>query len=484
MKINIDPPTEEINDTQCLVCKKASVQGGEKNKGKDLSIQNRDIWICKDCLAPFERGRRIGQIELNSKVVNCLQGIDDSETGWRLKEKILEIIPASKRNSFIKNHMNQSEIPSPRDIYESIENTVIGQETPKKVMSIAVYEHYSDLSESDIYSVPNPHHVLMIGPSGSGKTLLANTIASKLNVPFVSADSTIFSPTGFQGADVDTIVMEMVQKSKGISSIAERGLVFIDEIDKLAGYHHEGKSEVMTKSTQSSLLRLVEGRQVRLAKDPHDSITVHTGKMLFFFGGAFMGLSDIVAKKMGYGGRQIGLRASSSSENSEYEKAVKTHEILSQASYDILLDSLEEYGILTELLGRIPSIVALAPLTKEELSQILINTTHSPLKLQKKLFASSGYNLIFTMPYIEACVEKAFGMATGARALKSLVRNSVSEAAFDLLGEFSEEFDDDNEIVNFKGSIIIDKETLSNPKCYILKDKYIEDKNIQLAVTA
>jgi ATP-dependent Clp protease ATP-binding subunit ClpX len=322
----------------------------------------------------------------------------------------------------------------------------------------------------------------MIGPSGSGKTLLANTIASKLDVPFVSADSTIFSPTGFQGADVDTIVMEMVQKSKGISNLAERGLVFIDEIDKLAGHHHEGKSEVMTKSTQSSLLRLVEGRQVRLAKDPHDSISVHTGKMLFFFGGAFIGLSDIVAKKMGYAGRQIGLRASES--NKEYEKAMKTHEILSQAPYDILLESLEEYGILTELLGRIPSIVALAPLTKEELRKILLNTTHSPIKIQKKLFANSGYNLIFTEEFVDACIDKAFGMATGARALKSVVRNSVSEAAFDLLGDYSEEFDEDSEIINFRGTIVVDSTALTNPESYSLKEKYIEDKNIELIVTA
>ncbi len=482
MKINIEPPTDDINDTQCLVCKKPSIHNGEVTKGKNLTIQNRDIWICKDCLAPFERGRRIGQIELNSKVVNCLQTIDDSETGWRLKEKILEIIPASKRNSFIKNHMTPSAVPSPRDIFAAIENTVIGQSSPKKIMSIAVHEHYSDLSETDIYSIPNPHHVLMIGPSGSGKTLLANTIASKLDVPFVSADSTIFSPTGFQGADVDTIVMEMVQKSKGISSLAERGLVFIDEIDKLAGFHHEGKSEVMTKSTQSSLLRLVEGRQVRLAKDPHDSITVHTGKMLFFFGGAFIGLSDIVAKKMGYSGRQIGLR-SSLGENNEYEKALKNHEILSQAPYEILLESLEEYGILTELLGRIPSIVALAPLTKDELRKILLDTNHSPIKMQKKLFAASGYNLIFTEDYIEKCIEKAFGMATGARALKSIVRNSVSEAAFDLLGDYVEDFEEDNEIINFKGSVIIDSSTLTDSLTYILKDKFIEDKNIELSIS-
>jgi ATP-dependent Clp protease ATP-binding subunit ClpX len=348
-------------------------------------------------------------------------------------------------------------------------------------MSIAVHEHYVDLGDNDIYSVPNPHHVLMIGPSGSGKTLLANTIASKLDVPFVSADSTIFSPTGFQGADVDSIVMEMVHKSKGIGTLAERGVIFIDELDKLAGFHHEGKSEVMTKSTQSALLKLVEGRQVRLSKDHADSITVHTGKMLFFFGGAFMGLSDIVGKKMGYHGRMIGLRANDDKQ-SEYEKALRTHEVLSQAPYDILLESLEEYGVLTELLGRIPSIVALAPLTKEELRKILMNTTHSPLKVQKKFFANSGYNLIFTEAYIEACVEKAFGMATGARALKSLVRKSVSEAAFDLLGESDPELDEDTEIVNFKGSVIIDINGLLNPESYILKDEFIEETNKELTI--
>jgi ATP-dependent Clp protease ATP-binding subunit ClpX len=203
--------------------------------------------------------------------------------------------------------------------------------------------------------------------------------------------------------------------------------------------------------------------------------------MLFFFGGAFMGLSDIVGKKMGYHGRMIGLRANDDKQ-SEYEKALRTHEVLSQAPYDILLESLEEYGVLTELLGRIPSIVALAPLTKEELRKILMNTTHSPLKVQKKFFANSGYNLIFTEAYIEACVEKAFGMATGARALKSLVRKSVSEAAFDLLGEPDVDFDEDTEIVNFKGSVIIDLDGLSNPESYILKDEFIEETNKELTI--
>jgi endopeptidase Clp ATP-binding regulatory subunit ClpX len=335
----------------------------------------------------------------------------------------------------------------------------------------------------DSYSIPNSHHILMIGPSGSGKTLLANTIASKLNVPFVSSDSTIFSPTGFQGADVDSMIMEMVQKTKGIPALAERGIVFVDEIDKLAGYHHEGKSEVMNKSTQSSLLRLVEGRQVRLAKDHSESILVHTGKMLFLFGGAFMGLSDIVAKKMGYKGKKIGFKASGEDQD-DYEKAMRTHEILSQAPYEVLLDSIEEYGVLTELLGRIPSIVALAPLNKEELRKILFDTDHSPIKMQKKFFSESGYNLIFTEKFIEECIDKAFKMTTGARALKSIIRLAVSDAAFDLLGENAEEeIDADLEIINFKGTVIIDSEALANPASYLLKDGLIEDKNIELSIS-
>ena len=482
MKVKIDPPTDDIDTNLCLICKKPSQEGDVQNKGKELTIQNRDIWVCKECLAPFERGRRIGQIELNSKVVQCLSSIEEAETGWRLKEKVLDLIPASKRNSFIKKHMQDNIVPNPREIFAAIDKTVVGQITPKKIVSVAVHEHYANESEYDSYTIPNSHHVLMIGPSGSGKTLLANTIASKLNVPFVSSDSTIFSPTGFQGADVDSMIMEIVQKAKGISTLAERGIVFVDELDKLASYHHEGKSEVMNKSTQSSLLRLVEGRQVRLAKDPHDSIVVHTGKMLFLFGGAFIGLSDIVAKKMGYGGKKIGFRSNDSKE-SEYDRAMRTHEILSQASYDVLLESLGDYGILTELLGRIPSIVALAPLTKEELRKILVETEHSPIRIQKKLFADNGYNLIFTEAYIETCVEKAFAMATGARALKSIVRLSVSEAAFDLLGEYDdEEMDEDNEIINFKGTVVIDESALTFPASYSLKDDYIEDKNIELSV--
>jgi len=484
LRVTFDQISGEHKDS-CLICKKSLEENGVTNKGKEITIQNREIWVCKDCLAPFERGRRIGQIELNSKVMHFLSSIEDDESGWRLKEKVLDLLPNAKKQSFIKKHFQETTVPNPREIYDSIDKVVVGQVSPKKTISVAVHEHYSQHENIDSYSIPNSHHILMIGPSGSGKTLLANTIASKLNVPFVSSDSTIFSPTGFQGADVDSMIMEVVQKARGIASLAEKGLIFVDELDKLASYHHEGKSEVMNKSTQSSLLRLVEGRQVRLAKDPHDSITVHTGKMLFFFGGAFMGLSDIVAKKMGFIGKKIGFKATESN-FSEYDKAVKNHEILSQAPYEILLESLEEYGILTELLGRIPSIVALAPLKKDELRTILLDTEHSPIRIQKKLFAADGYNLVFTEKYIEECIDKAFNLATGARALKSIVRLSVSEAAFDLLGQSNdEEFldDDENIIVPFRGSIVLGEETLKNPLSYILKDELIEDKNIEISLS-
>jgi len=185
---------------------------------------------------------------------------------------------------------------------------------------------------------------------------------------------------------------------------------------------------------------------------------------------------------MGYKGKRIGFRSNDDNQ-SEYEKAVQNHEILSQAPYDIILESIEEYGILTELLGRIPSIVALAPLSKEELRRVLLDTEHSPIKIQKKLFADNGYQLIFTEAFIDSCIEKAFTMATGARALKSIIRLAVSEAAFDLLGEPTEEIEEEIEIINFKGSVVIDSMALVNPLAYEIKDVLIEDKNIELSIS-
>jgi ATP-dependent protease Clp ATPase subunit len=149
------------------------------------------------------------------------------------------------------------------------------------------------------------------------------------------------------------------------------------------------------------------------------------------------------------------------------------------------LESIEEYGLLTELLGRIPSIVALAPLSKEELRKVLLETEHSPIKIQKKLFADNGYQLIFTEQFIDVCIEKAFKMATGARALKSIIRLALSEAAFDLLGENTEEefAEEELEIVNFKGSVVIDAITLDSPLAYEIKDVLVEDKNIELSIS-
>ena len=228
MKVTIDQPIEENSDA-CLICKKQCLIDNE-NKGKEINIQNRVVWICKECLAPFERGRRIGQIELNSKVVQCLSSIENDETGWRLKEKILDLLPNAKKTNFIKKHLQEDAVPNPREIFASIDKTVVGQSQPKKIISVAVHEHYTQQTEMDSYSIPNSHHILMIGPSGSGKTLLANTIATRLSVPFVSSDSTIFSPTGFQGADFDTLIVEIGQMVKGLHRVSVTGNVFVEEL--------------------------------------------------------------------------------------------------------------------------------------------------------------------------------------------------------------------------------------------------------------
>lgn len=478
LKIKSEEPMDEITDTECLICKKPiPTDESAIEQGKYIKIQNRRVWICKDDVESFDRGRRIGQIELNTKVIQCLSTIEPNLTGWKLKEKVLELIPAPKRSQMIRNQINNFQVPSPRDVYSTMDKTVIGQDHAKKIVSLAVHEHYADINHPNQSGIPNPHHVLFIGPSGSGKTLIASTVASHLDVPYVSADSTIFSPTGFQGADVDSIIVDLVQKSRGVTALAERGVVFIDELDKLASYHHEGKSEAMNKSTQSSLLRMIEGKQIRIAQGPSEVATVTTSKMLFMFGGAFNGLSDIVAKKMGFKGRSISI-IDKNKDNANVEEAIRTHEILSQATFDCLIESLEEYGIITELLGRIPSIVALAPLTEEELTKVALKTAHSPLVLQQNLFQSSGYNLVFTESFISEIVRRAHKMATGTRALRSLVKLAISEAAFNLLGNQSQDVDP-----IFMGTITIDADTLTDPKQYKLTLEGIESTQEKIAIT-
>jgi ATP-dependent Clp protease ATP-binding subunit ClpX len=419
--------------------------------GKTLNIQ-----LCSACFQSYATGNKFGQMQVHQNILSMILNADDKASILSLKERIAEVAPMSKRHLFGLNNYRLKNT-SPQELYEALEKRVIGQDLAKKRLSIAVFEHIRNILNGDHSEKQN---ILFLGPSGSGKTLIVNTISSHLEVPFVSGDATSFSPTGFQGSDADSCITDLLVKANGETSLAEKGVVFIDEIDKLASNHNSAtRLESFHYSTQSTLLKLIEGKKVKinpnaLGEQSLFPYVVDTSRILFCFGGAFNDLEKIVAKKVGLSEGSIGFRKS---EKSTYESQIKNYEIYNNVSHDVLVESLIEYGMATEFVGRIQSIVPLVPLDKQQMLYCLLDLENSPIKKTLLLFAESNVDVEFDEKYLDAVVEKAIKSGTGTRALNSIVKSSISQAAFDHLGKLS----------TSKKRILLNEKCVANPKEYV-----------------
>jgi len=446
----------KINSSQCNFCNRQATKDvlGEIEIFAGRLVKMN---LCDACYKSYVTGNKFGQLQIHQNVISMISACDNEASVLDLKMRLAEIAPLSKRFLFISETTKYKRI-SPKDLFENLNKKVVGQNEAKKRISIAVFEHMRNIQNN----LNDKQNILFLGPSGSGKTLIVNSISKYLEVPFVSGDATSFSPTGFQGSDADSVITELFIKSNGESSLAEKGVVFIDEIDKLASANNSGtRLESFHYSTQSTLLKLIEGKKVKINSnvlgEPNGaSISVDTSKILFCFGGAFNGLEQIVAKKLGLQEGKIGFR----NDNIEdYDKQVKTYEIYNKASHEILSESLIEYGMSTEFVGRIQSIVPLIPLTREQMFYCLTELDDSPIKKSMLLFAESNVELDFSDDFYEEVINKAVKTGTGTRALNSIVKMSLSSAAFDYLGSNNQD----------KIKIKVNKETVMEPSKYILE---------------
>jgi len=446
----------KINSSQCNFCNRQATKDvlGEIEIFAGRLVKMN---LCDACYKSYVTGNKFGQLQIHQNVISMISACDNEASVLDLKMRLAEIAPLSKRFLFISETTKYKRI-SPKDLFENLNKKIVGQNEAKKRISIAVFEHMRNIQNN----LNDKQNILFLGPSGSGKTLIVNSISKYLEVPFVSGDATSFSPTGFQGSDADSVITELFIKSNGESSLAEKGVVFIDEIDKLASANNSGtRLESFHYSTQSTLLKLIEGKKVKINSnvlgEPNGaSINVDTSKILFCFGGAFNGLEQIVAKKLGLQEGKIGFR----NDNIEdYDKQVKTYEIYNKASHEILSESLIEYGMSTEFVGRIQSIVPLIPLTREQMLYCLTELDDSPIKKSMLLFAESNVELDFSDDFYEEVINKAVKTGTGTRALNSIVKMSLSSAAFDYLGS------NNQDIVKIK----VNKETVMEPSKYILE---------------
>ena len=399
---------------------------GKSQENVRKIVAGPGVYICDEC------------VELCNSIIES-ELYEDEKAGYSLNEL--------------------HDIPSPKEIKKVLDDYVIGQEEAKKTLSVAVYNHYKRVAHKEISNKDDVEiqksNILLLGPTGCGKTLLARTLAKILNVPFAIADATTLTEAGYVGEDVENILLKLIQAADGDIQKAEKGIIYIDEIDKITRKSENPSitRDVSGEGVQQALLKIIEGTIASVPpqggrKHPNQElIQINTENILIICGGAFEGLENIIKDRTGEKAIGFGTQIKSQKEINKYE-----------IFQELLPQDLLKFGLIPEFIGRLPIVATLKDLDRNALIQILVEPKNSLVKQYQKLFEIDGVELVFEQEALDAIVDKAIERKTGARGLRSIIEERMRDIMFEIP---------------------------SNPdieKCIITKETILDDKGPELVI--
>lgn len=366
---------------------KCSFCGMEK---KDVIVgQNRETGICLDCA---------NKIALTTQKAKS----------------------AKKFTSKVKN----KDILKPYQIVEEFNKYIIGQDDAKRTIAVETYNHFKRINnETDIEI--RKSNMLIIGPTGSGKTAIVERLAKILNLPLVIEDATALTSAGYVGVNVENCLARLYLQANKNIELAQKGIVYIDEVDKIAASKTGNVKDVGGESVQQSFLKMMENAKVTVDVNKEETIEIDTSNILFIFGGAFEGINDIIRKRLNMSSSTVGFN------NVKSEDVLDDDEVLKS----IIPEDIFKFGFIKEFIGRIPIIITLNKLTKEDLSNILLNTENSIIKEYKYLFSLDGVDIDFSDDAIDYIIDEALKKGTGARGLRSIFGKQLNELSYNVTKE-------------------------------------------------